>query len=89
MSVHGEFQRILADCLAVLREAEGPKVERRMAALELAARDARNDLTGVARRVLRLCGEAPPDLATEPRERYSQRTEHLADLCRAILGERP
>jgi len=41
VSVHGEFQRILADCVALLREAEEPAARARVAALERCAREAR------------------------------------------------
>jgi hypothetical protein len=88
VSVHGEFQRNLADCVALLREADEPDARSRAAALEQAAREARDDLSAAARRVLGLCGEAAPQRLPERlREQHAERTQHLAAVCRVILGE--
>lgn len=87
MSVHGEFDRILRNCVDFLREIEPPNAAR-IARLESAAREARHDLTAAVDDLLPwLEAEKPLPGASElQREEYARLAEHLVAICRAIAG---
>ena len=51
MSVYGEFNRSLEDCVALLREIDPPDAAR-IAKFENAAREGRRDLTSAANGLL-------------------------------------
>ena len=87
MSVHGEFERVLSDCVDFLREVDPPNAAR-IAKLESTAREGRHDLTGAASDLLRwLEAEGPLPGASElQREEFARRTDHLSAICRAIAG---
>ena len=87
MSVHGEFNRVLEDCVSFLREIDPPDVAR-IAKLENAAREGRHDLVSGARSLLGwLEAEASLPGASElQREEFARRADHAAAICRAIVG---
>ena len=88
MSVRGEFERVVGECVGFLRSSRADGAERLGAALEAAAREARADVCRGAERVLAvLAGAEPPDFASVlQREEYARLHEHLAAVCRVILG---
>jgi hypothetical protein len=88
VSVQGEFQRILGNCLAVVRRAHGAEAARWTRELETAARQGSVDLTGAAQRVLAFFEmEHTPELdAALEREELTRQREHLTAICRAIVG---
>lgn len=88
MSVRGEFQRLLKDCLGLLHEADAGTAEAWIEALEQAARGANDDLSSAAREVLDWMDANPlpvgnSDLAEEA---LAPTADHLAAICRVILG---
>jgi hypothetical protein len=88
MSVRGEYRRLGADLLAVLRESgdakQGPSAMALAPLLERAA----EDLDGAAEDTLTLLPElaaaSPPDI--EERRRFDDAYERLEAVCRIILG---
>jgi hypothetical protein len=47
----------------------------------------RKDLSGAARRALEVCAAATTEGLSEPQAKeYSERVEHLAAICRSLLG---
>ncbi len=89
MSVTGEFYRLVEDCIAYLDASGAPQADRWKQQLERAAARGRVALSAAADEALRLLEEdgAPP-VFDEPRERddFARLAEHLAAICRAILG---
>ena len=87
MSVHGEYERVLSDCVDFLREVDPPNAAR-IAKLESTAREGRHDLVSGARSLLGwLEAEASLPGASElQREEFARRTDHLSAICRAIAG---
>jgi hypothetical protein len=87
VSVHGEFQRLLAD-LAAFLSATGDSASVASALdLEACALTARKDLSGAARRVLEVCAAATSEGLSELQAKeYSERAEHLDAICRSLLG---
>lgn len=88
MSVQGEFQRVLGDTLAFLREASAGGAERWSRELSSIALGAREDLSAGAERLLAFLGEAaPPELSSElQRQEFARQEDHLSQICRVILG---
>jgi hypothetical protein len=88
VSVHGEFERVVSECAAFLRSSRTPGAERLGAALEAAARDARDDLCRGAERALAALADAePPEFGSAlQREEHERLCDHLAAVCRVILG---
>jgi hypothetical protein len=90
VSVSGEFRRVLGDCAGFLRACGAPGAEGLGRALEDARGAAAHDLSRGARRALEAleaAREAPPAFDSE-RERgeFHRLCDHLAAVCRAILG---
>jgi hypothetical protein len=88
VSVAGEFQRVLRDCVELLRACDEPRLERWIEDLDAAAREGREDLCAGAERALNVLGEVPGSrLAPELRRAEVVRcSEHLLAICRVILG---
>jgi hypothetical protein len=88
VSVQGEFQRVLGDYLAFLRETTPSGAERWTAELETTARLARDDLSEGAERLLAFLADAPPpQLPAElERQEFARHGDHLCQICRVILG---
>ena len=87
MSVHGEFQRVLAELVGDLRATQHATCQRSADALETLATSARDDLDAAARSALEICaGPAPAELSAGQRERIEARAGHLAAICRALVG---
>ncbi len=91
MSVLGEFQRCLRNCVDALRDGAPSEAEPWRRALAQAADIARADLTQGAQQVLALrSGDvgAPHFEHRSDAERFAELFEHLERLCRAIAGSR-
>jgi hypothetical protein len=88
VSVRGEFERVVGECVAFLRSSRASGAERLSAALEAAAREARGDLCRGAEGALAvLAGAEPPVFGSAlQREEYARLGDHLAAVCRVILG---
>ena len=89
MSVRGEFQRCLGDCLAFLEASAPAGAERWRAALRRAGALAEDDLSQGAAQVLEETAqgdESPAFRSPLERERFGALVEHLAAVCRVILG---
>lgn len=87
MSVHGEFQRLLAELVSCLRATQHAVCERAADALEASAAAAREDLSGAASRALAVCASPPlAELSAEQRAEVEERCAHLNAVCRAVLG---
>ncbi len=87
MSVRGEFQRISGDFARFLRATRHPACLTRAASLETNSERAGADLSAAARDSLAHCEAAPPgDLGALHRDEYAERADHLAAICRAIVG---
>lgn len=84
MSVHGEFSRSLEGVLEVLRSDAERYTGPWSARLEAARLDTQPDLSSAARAALSVI----EDMTSSP-ERLTSVTEHLAALCRVILGLDP
>ncbi len=88
MSVRGEFQRVLSDCLGLLHETDAETAEDWITALKQAERGANDDLSGAARHVLDWidASSLPVGESDLSEEALARVTEHLAAICRVILG---
>jgi hypothetical protein len=88
VSVHGEFERVVGECVGFLRGSRASGAERLAAALEAAAREARADLCRGAERTLAVLAAAePPEFVSAlQREEYARLCDHLDAVCRVILG---
>lgn len=90
MSVRGEFQRCLGDCLAFLEASAPAGAERWRVALRRAGALAESDLSQGAAQVLeetaQRSDEPPAFRSPLERERFGALLEHLAGVCRVILG---
>ena len=88
MSVRGEFERVVAECVGCLLSSRAAGAERLGEALEAAAGEARIDLCRGAERTLAVLADAePPAFASVlQREEYARLSDHLAAVCRVILG---
>jgi len=92
MSVTGEFQRYLRDCLALIETGASAGAGPWQSALREAAALGAEDLSAGAERVLADCAQleaTPPAFRSAPeRERFSTLVDGLGEVCRAILGRR-
>jgi hypothetical protein len=87
VSVHGEFERILADLAAFLSATRDSASVATARDLEACVLNTRKDLSGAARRALEVCAAATIEGLSEPQAKeYSERVEHLAAICRSLLG---
>ena len=90
MSVTGEFHRLVADCIACLdRGDDGPDTDRWQEALRTAAGLSEHSLPRAAEAALELLHDRDrmPQLApTERRDEFAGLVDHLAAICRVILG---
>ena len=90
MSVRGEFQRVLAECLALLETSSASDREEVVTWLARASERANDDLGEAAQMVLHAdAGES----AKAPRfehvgelQAFEKSREHLRAICRAIVG---
>ena len=91
MSVRGEFKRVLAEWIAQLRAIDTEASHTWIRKLETAGRNADDDLTAAAQRVLEaIANEDLPRGNTElSAETVAEAAEHLAAICHAILGSQP
>lgn len=92
MSVTGEFQRYLRDCLALLEAAASAGADPWQSALREAAALGAEDLPEGAERALACCAQLeakPPAFRSEPEsERFETLVDGLGEVCRIILGRR-
>jgi hypothetical protein len=88
VSVHGEFERVVGECVGFLRSCRAPGAERLGAVLEAAAREAHGDLCrGAEATLAALDGAEPPAFGSAlQREAYARLSDHLAAVCRVIVG---
>ncbi|MEZ4215837.1 MAG: hypothetical protein R3E88_05115 [Myxococcota bacterium] len=91
MSVRGEFQRVLGDCLALLDAAPSSGTWRAALARageRVAEGASPRSLVAAAEEVLALGDAAPPHaFATEADSRaFAERLEHLRAICRVVVG---
>ena len=89
MSVHGEFQRLLADLVNFLRRTGAPGCERWIETLELAAERGQEDIDDGTQRALGLLqGKGPvPTFSSDLEiEEFARLQEHLTAICQAALG---
>jgi hypothetical protein len=90
VSVSGEFRRVLGDCAGFLCACDAPGADGLGRALEDARGAAAQDLSRGARRALEAleaARETPPAFESEhERGEFRRLSDHLAAVCRAILG---
>jgi len=87
VSVSGEFQRVLGECVELLRACHEPELERWSDELDAAGRAGREDLCAGAERALGVLGEARSAApGSQPGAEFSRRSEHLGAICHVILG---
>ena len=87
MSVHGEFQRVLAALVTFLRATQDATCAATAAALEVCSSAAREDLSAAARDTLEVCAAVPTaELSEREHDEYAERAEHLTAICRSLLG---
>ena len=88
MSVHGEFQRILGELTDFLERTGGPGCDAWARELREAAATGREELGEGADRALALLqGDTAPKFVSPLEiEEFARLQEHLASLCRVILG---
>ncbi len=89
MSVTGEFYRLAEACVAFLDASGSPEADRWKRQLEQAAAHSSVSLSEAAEQALQLLeGEEAPPAFVSARERdgFAELAEHLAAICRALLG---
>ena len=90
MSVHGEFERLLGDCLSFLAASEAAEAEGWCQELERARALKRDSLSDAARTALALIGTRTPDTprfrSEVERTEFEGLLEHFGAICRLILG---
>ncbi len=90
MSVSGEFQRYLRECLALLETAAAGNAAPWESALREASVRGSEDLSAGAERALAHCtelGATPPVFRSAPEsERFEALVDGLGQICRIILG---
>lgn len=88
MSVPGEFQRVLADLVSLLRRSEVDGASELARGLADAGVRGREELSGGAARVVDLLepGEAQPAPPALETPELVDQAAHLRAICRAILG---
>lgn len=91
MSVRGEFKRVLAEWVTLLRATETEASQDWIRKLEQAAHSADKDLTGAAQRVLEdmATAELPRGNTELSTQALAESAEHLTAICHAILGNPP
>jgi hypothetical protein len=92
MSVRGEFQRYLRDCLVLLETAASGGSGPWQNGLRQAADLGSDDLCAGADQALSCCAQLeakPPAFRSEPEsERFAALVDGLGEVCRSILGRR-
>ena len=88
MSVHGEFQRILAELVGFLERTGGPGSADWSHELQDASELGRQNVSeGAVRALALLQGDAAPTFVSPLEiEEFARLQEHLAAICRVILG---
>lgn len=90
LSVTGEFQRVLGDCLALLETEAPPGGDPWAQALREAAARGSEDLSAGAESVLaarsRLAAQSPRFRSATESARFDSLVDHLARICQVILG---
>lgn len=88
MSVHGEFQRILGELVGFLERTGAPGIDDWTRELRTAASLGRENVDDGAQRTLALLqGDSAPTFESPLEiEEFARHQEHLASLCRAVLG---
>jgi len=90
VSVTGEFHRLAEYCVAYLEASSAPDAARWSANLQQAAARSRESLSTAACAALDVLeGTADGALGfaeTQEREEFDELAEHLASICRAIVG---
>jgi hypothetical protein len=87
--VTGEFHRLVGDCVAYLDANDAPRAESWQRELERAAAGSDASLEAAALAALHLLEDEgrKPELATaRERDEFAGLVEHLAAICRAIVG---
>jgi len=90
MSVHGEFERLLGDCLSFLSASGSEDADRWNQHLERARALKGDSLSDAARAALEVIDSRDPEtprLQTEAeRVEFDRLLEHFGAICRLILG---
>ena len=90
MSVHGEFQRLLDDCVAFLEKSNATDAARWRERLERASALRDDSLSAAATAALEVVGERGPDSpqfeALDEGLEFDRLLEHFSDICRLVLG---
>lgn len=88
MSVNGEFQRLLGELVGFLERTGGPGCAGWARELETAASAGRKNVSeGASRTLALLQGDSAPTFDSPLEiEEFARLQEHLASLCRVILG---
>ena len=88
MSVHGEFERIAADTISFLETTEGETAHHLAAGLRSATEQREDDICRAASQVLELLSEGERHSFHSELEHseFDRQEDHLASICRAVLG---
>lgn len=90
MSVHGEFQRLLDDCVAFLETSSATDAAGWGERLERAAALLDDSLSAAATAALEVVGERGPESpqfeALDEGLEFDRLLEHFKAICRLILG---
>jgi hypothetical protein len=87
--VTGEFHRLVADCIAHAEATDASGAARWTRQLEDAAARSADSLTTAAHAALDLLEDAaqmPSFASRSERDAFASRAEHLAAICRVIVG---
>ena len=93
MSVHGEFQRLLGDCIAFLETSSAADAAGWQERLERASALQDESLTAGATAALEVVADRGPQSpgfqSTQEDLDFDKLLEHFAAICRLILGHIP
>ena len=90
MSVHGEFQRLLDDCVAFLEKSSATDAASWRERLERASALRDDSLSAAATAALEVVGERGPESpqfeALDEGLEFDRLLEHFTAICRLVLG---